>query len=157
MLKKLLHDESGYSALFAALMTIVIIAITGLVVDTSMMILKQVELDAATDAVAMSMILALDNEVYEDTGEILVDEEMAESLSEWYLEENMPDAKQLSTEVIKTIKIDGTINHKILIRTKYTYKPVFMSIFGIGEKVVYSSIHANFFEDPIVEEPIIEE
>lgn len=146
-LKKIISNESGMTAIFTVVLISVFIVICGLVIDSSMMIYKQVQLDAATDAAALSVSEACDGEKYETEGIIDIDEDLAKDFITFYLVENMKGAKLLEFQS-KTVENDeGTLETTAIVRTSYIYKPHFKKILGASDQTITSEIIVKLFSE----------
>jgi len=134
MIKKLYRDEKGMAAALTAVTMLMLIALTGLTVDGSLMMYNKVKLEAATEAAAHSTQCAYDVELWEDTGIVELDHDIAMQVATAVLYENFPDA------VLESCEIDPIQKNVATLKAMVEIDTVFMRVFNIQKSIIRATV-----------------
>lgn len=129
MMNKLLNNESGQSTAMAALFILLLLAFTGLLIDSGILIAEKTRLVEATSAAAESAVCALDEEAMAESGGIVIDLPTAKLLVESILKMNIPEAELLKCE------IDPAAPNQVLVETKLTVETHFFKVLKSAQYV----------------------
>ena len=121
---KFLKKEEGAVFPLAGALIMALIAMAGLLVDGGMAVYQYNKLTGAVDAAAIGTLDAYDRDVWEDDGEIEIDQSQAYSLANQYLTDNMEDAS------ISHLEVE---DESITVNAEATASLFFMTIFGQEE------------------------
>jgi Flp pilus assembly protein TadG len=133
--KARVFNERGSVLSFFALLFPVLLALGGLVIDSSVVSLKKSNLSAAVDAAAWAALDSYDREIWEESNIVVLDESRALQLANEYLAKNMPEAQVTSVKVVDSNKVEVVANVKVQL--------FFMKLFGINEVTLTASSKAQ--------------
>jgi hypothetical protein len=120
-------SEDGNTLPLMAAVIILILAMSGVVVDTGLLIEGKLELHAATKAAAKATYEAYDHNLWENEGEVVLIQEVTEAYAGEYLNYNLPEAKLVSVVVTNNSPTQANAEIKTSLEVEF----VFMRIFGI--------------------------
>lgn len=122
--------EHGYSMAWVLVTMPAILTVVGLVLDMGIMMLRDQQLDSATDAAALAATDAWDRDAWMWDGQVIIDPVRAEGLAQEYLEKNIPDAR------ITKVRVNPS--HRVHVETEMVVPFFFLRILGWEEKPVES-------------------
>lgn len=134
MLWELYTNERGQAAALAAAVILMLIALTGLVVDGCLLIYNKVRLEAATEAAAHATFLAYDRELWENEGIVELDPYWAKHYATKLLNQNFPKA------VLQSCEVGPVAKNTAIVKTSVEVELIFMKAFGIEKKTVRATI-----------------
>ncbi|MHC1723781.1 MAG: TadE/TadG family type IV pilus assembly protein [Aminipila sp.] len=140
MLKRFCNDESGQSAVMAAYIIILLVAVAGLVIDGSLLINKRIELEAATEAAALSTVAAVDIDKYEEDPSVVeIVQSEAELYAAYFLDENM------HTATVDSCTVNPSKPSECVIKSSVEVDLIFMKCFGIEPQTIRTTVtgHVN--------------
>ncbi|GAU76350.1 TadE/TadG family type IV pilus assembly protein [Fusibacter sp. 3D3] len=125
-------EEKGATALISIMMMFVLLAFAGLIIDCGYVVYSKIGLDEATMQASDSAILAVDNDYFDETGEVEIIIEDAADYIEYVLLYNLPDAILISVEA------DPIKPNIVEVYSQRTVPVHFSKILGINEVTIYS-------------------
>jgi len=134
ILNQLIKSEAGNTLVIMAIVLLVLVAISGMVVDTGLLIEGKIKLHSATKAAAKSVVEAYDAEKWESERSVVLNPEVAEQTALIYLQYNLPEA------TIVSVVVPEESPNKAIVKTKLKVNFVFMKIFGVENCEVGSTI-----------------
>lgn len=133
-LREKIGNERGGTAVLAAMVLLVLVALSGLVVDCGWIVYTQIRLDEATNKATSGCINAVDEAYYQSTGILTYDPVLLDTELRYFLALNYPEAQLVKFE------IDPDQPNMVYVTTKVKTEVHFSKILGIDEVTVKSEI-----------------
>lgn len=131
-MKRILNNQNGFTTTFFAILIPVVLAFIGLCTDGVMILYYKISLDVATDSAAVSTIDSYDRNEWFEGGRIILRQDVAFQIAEDILHSNLPDARLIR------LQINSSQPHVVSLDTEYDVKLLFLKIFGVDIKRVYT-------------------
>ncbi|EZH65394.1 hypothetical protein DH09_17350 [Bacillaceae bacterium JMAK1] len=135
-MKRWLNDEEGGVYPLAAGIIIFVLAFGGLLIDGGMTIYHHTKLSSAVDAATVATLDAYDRELWEESGEISLNDNEVRAIATRYLTQNMEEAS------IRNLTIDASRN-RVTLEASATAPLFFMAMFNQYETEVQASASAS--------------
>jgi len=131
-IKTILKNESGAVAAMTAMIMLVLLAISGLVIDSGLLVYDQLRLDESTNKAATAIVQSVDESASSSAGQVVFDEDLLLENSTYFLKVNVENAELISCEV------DSEDEGVVYIKAKLKSKVYFSKIFGVEEYTLSS-------------------
>lgn len=128
--RKILSNEQGAMAIIMAAAILMLMAFSGLVIDSGYLVYQKSRLDAAANESANAIIQAIDIDVLEIEGELMLDPDLVMVVTDQFLKINMPSAR--------IVELKMTSNASISLVAEVEVKPFFSNILGIEKMKIRS-------------------
>lgn len=138
---KHLNNDRGSIAVLAAFFIMLLLAISGLIIDSGHLAYNRIRLDEATNHAAEAIIQGIDYEASEEYGQVILDKESVGILVDNILYANLPEATLVSCEV------DPVLMDRVKVKTKLEVEVFFSKIFGVETLTMYSESTGKVISD----------
>ncbi len=134
-----LNEERGFVVPLVAVLSPVLIAILGLMIDFGIAASNYFKLANAVDAAAYAALDSYDEALWEEEGVIEIEYSVARNKALVYLHENLEEATLREFQLLpngKGVRVKAEVNSPVF----------FMKMFGIGDRTITSVAEAELKE-----------
>lgn len=135
---RILKAESGSVLVLVLIAFPMLLAALGLVVDSGVLYMEKLRLQAAAEAAALAAVDGYDPVIWATQRRVVLVPSEAAALAEGYFARNFRSVPGLVSGRVASVLIDPIKSNEVRVMTEAVVQPTVARVFGVGPRTLYA-------------------